>query len=141
MMNLDDAMNTFIGIVLKQAVEGTVDGMKTLLMEGPPGRVKDQRYLSLQKRFSCLNEDEKEFVLAVARESAVRSVFNLLVVLDNKVGYPIRGEVSDFALNLQTYESAGELRKYLPKEVIRINRSYSIDGDLHDKLTEIVSRK
>lgn len=132
MLTLENAIKGFMEKLTRSVRDGTFKSMKRLLQEGPPGRRKDPKLVEMQNWFLNLNEDDRRFVLEIAQETIDRTIFNFLVLLDNKVpGYPITGEVSDFALSIQTYKSDEELFNYWPKDVIRINKSYT-GGDLHD---------
>jgi hypothetical protein len=132
MLTLETAIKGFMEKLIDSVRDGTAKGMKRLLQEGPPGRQKDPRLVKMQNWYLNLEEDDKRFVLEVVHETIDRTIFNFLVLIDNKVpGYPITGEVSDFAISIQTYKNDEELFNYEPKDAIRINRSYT-GGDLHD---------
>jgi hypothetical protein len=141
MISFDEMVNTFINIIISQAVDGTFNSVKTLLQEGPPGRLKDQNEVMIQKWFLNLKNDDREIVLEIIQNTIARVVFNLLVILDNKIGYPIKGVESDFTLNLQIYKNQEDLFNYHPEQIFRINRSYSTDGDLHDMFLSQIKQK
>jgi hypothetical protein len=135
MLTLENAIKGFMEKLTRSVRDGTFKSMKRLLQEGPPGRQKDPKLVEMQNWFLNLNEDDRRFVLEIAQETIDRTIFNFLVLLDNKVpGYPITGEVSDFALSIQTYKRNEDLFDYRPKDTVRINRSYT-GGDLHDNFT------
>jgi hypothetical protein len=92
--------------------------------------------------YQNLDERDRQMVLAIVEETAKNSVFSFLVVLDNKViGPPRVDRSSDFAVYLQTYENEQDRFIYSPKTIIRVNMSYSINGDLHDEFTYILQRQ
>src|SRR5689334_8192783 len=99
MLTLENAIKGFMEKLTRSVRDGTFKSMRRLLQEGPPGRQKDPNFVKMQNWYLNLNEDDKRFVLEIAQETIDRTIFNFLVLLDNKVpGYPITGEVSDFAL-------------------------------------------
>ena len=138
MISSGDAVKLFLDIVNQQAIKGTYTGIEDLLKEGPPGRLKKQDYVKFHEWYRNLGEQDKEIVLNIIREAINRTIFNLLVILDNKVGNLLEGDISDLTLNLQIYTDRDNLFKYNPQEITRINKSYSIDGDLHDIFTDMI---
>jgi hypothetical protein len=140
MLNLNDGLKVFLKALIDQAVHGTFNSIEKQLRDGPSGRIKDPNKLKNQEWYLGLRDDEKKILLNIIQDVINRTVFNLLVIIDNKlVGYPLQKEISDFALYLQTYENQNDLTNYKPKEILRINRSYSINGDLHDEFTAYIN--
>jgi L-amino acid N-acyltransferase YncA len=119
---------------LSHAYNGAIKGVVALLEKGPRGRKKQPHEVALHQWFQNLDEEGREHVLAIVRETANTTVFACLVLLDNKmVGYPLEGQMSDFAVYLQTYENEEAKAANSPETSTRLNLSYTPDGDLHDE--------
>jgi hypothetical protein len=141
MIPLSEAVDIFVKMVIKMVVNATFKDVQEILKEGPPVRVKKPEDLEIQKWYLNLQENEKKIVSKIVLGSINRTVFHLLVILDNKtIGYPLEGEVSDFALYLQTYDSKKDLFGYNPKELLRINKSHSGEVELHDIFMNLTSQ-
>jgi hypothetical protein len=134
-----EAANIFLGRIFDHAYQGSINGVRSLLEKGPVGRAKQPEKLELYDWYQNLDLRDRQLVLSVIEETAKLSIFSFLVVLDNKdIGPPIVDRSSDFALYLQTYENDDDMFIYSPKKMTRVNRSYSIDGDLHDEFVYIL---
>jgi len=107
--------------------------LELLLREGPPGSQQQPEETELQQWFCLLKFEDQEKILKIAKMAVKLTVFNFLVLLDNKMsGQPIQERISDFGLYVHTYGSAVDRFSYNPDESIRLNRSYSVNGDLHE---------
>jgi hypothetical protein len=136
-----DAATIFLRRVIDYSYHGSINGVQKLLEKGPTGRAIQPKKLELYEWYEKLDERERQMVLSIVEETAKNSVFSFLVVLDNKaIGPPIEDRSSDFAIYLQTYENDNDRFIYSPKTITRINRSYSIDGDLHDEFAYLLHR-
>jgi len=133
MISLSDALDAFIKKVYGQVHKPTYSSLELLLREGSPGNQKQPEETELQQWFCSLNIEDQEKILKIAKMAVKLTVFNFLVLLDNKTsGQPIQEEVSDFGLYIHTYESNAHRFSYNPNKSIRLNRSYSVNGDLHE---------
>lgn len=126
-----------LGLFLKRVYDhvhrSTYNSIKLFLREGPPGKSKSREELELHQWFSLLKLEDQEKILKIAKMIVKFTIFNFLVLLDNKTsGQPIQEEVSDFGLYIHTYESNAHRFSYKPNKSIRLNKSYSVNGDLHE---------
>jgi hypothetical protein len=137
-MNQYETEKNFIDIVLNTAYYGAIRSMNSLLHDGP-GRLKySDEVINYCKWFSKLDENERNKVLQIIKDSVVRSVFNFLNILDNTGPYPVKNVASEYILNLQTYSSEEDFLSDKPNDVIRVNDPNSSVGDLHDLFLEIL---
>jgi hypothetical protein len=136
----NEALDIFLKIFVQHSLYGTIDGIKKLLENGSAGMKKKPNDVALHEWYLTLDDDAKKHIGTIIRKTAELSTFSALVVLDNKtIGYPIEGQPSDFALYLQTYEDSNGMYDYSSSiKSIRFNRSYSVEGDLHDSYTSIL---
>lgn len=92
--------------------------------------------VALHQWYRRLDDQDREYVLAVVRDAVDAAVFGCLVLLDGAAGTAIPGKMSDFALYLQTY--AGSTRD--PESVefsVRFNPP-AITEDLHDMFQRLL---
>ena len=120
MLATEDAEKIFIDIVFARVYRNLYHDMETkLLPEGLPGWADEP--IALQEWFNNLDKNHQEFVKEIVRTTIKDSIFRFLAILDNTIGFPIRGQLSDFAIYLQTYQDWGAVPKNLPKESVRLN--------------------
>jgi hypothetical protein len=141
MFNKNELVNHFIDAIINRAVDNTKNNMETLLTQGPPGQIKDPTDLAISEWYLNLKDQDKEMVQQITQNSIIRTVFNVLVIIDNKIGYPIEGVASDYSLNLHIYNNQDDLFSNKPQQTIRINQSYSPKGDLHDLFVNKIKLK
>jgi hypothetical protein len=127
------ALKSFLSKVSYKVQIASYDSIGMLVREGPPGKLKPPDDLELHRWFSSLKEEEQEKILEILNKTIKLTIFNFLVLLDNKAsGQPVEDKVSDFGLYLHTYESNSDRFNYKPDETIRLNMSYTVNGDLHE---------
>jgi hypothetical protein len=136
------AINIFLKKIVNAVYENSINSLRKSLEKGPPGRKKDPKEIEIHDWYQKLTDKDRDRVMAIVEKTVKLSVFSFLVVLDNKVpGPPIADQTSDYALYLQTYESADEMHNYSPKTLTRLNMSYTIDGELHDEFLGMLVRR
>jgi hypothetical protein len=106
-----EAAELFIRMLITRAYDGAIADATSILENGPPGRRPRQSLVSLHRWYHSLDNDDRECVAALVRETADAAVFGCLVLLDGLTGgYPVQGRFSDFALYLRVYtDSRGRL--------------------------------
>jgi len=135
-----DAVKIFMKLVVRHAYFGAINTTVSLLTQGPPGRLKPQDKFRMHDWYISLESGDQSMVRAIIEEAVQASVFNFLVVLDNKtIGRPIDRDFSDFAVYLQRYSSEKDQYRNASIDATRINQSYKPDGDLHDLLDETIA--
>lgn len=133
MIDPNKAIKTFLSKVFYQVQKASFDSIAILLREGTPGKLKPPDDLELHRWFSSLKEEEQEKIFEIINKTTKLTIFNFLVFLDNKAsGQPVKDKVSDFGLYLHTYKSNSDRFNYKPDETIRLNMSYTVNGDLHE---------
>jgi hypothetical protein len=137
-MKLQDATTEFMQRVAIRAYENPLDIIQKLLRNGPAGTIPRVEDVELHKWYQDLSEENKAMVERVMKETAHHVLFGFLVIIDNlTMGYPIEGEVSDFALYIQAYSDKVSRSNNEPKETIRINHPKN-NFSLHDLLSEYI---
>lgn len=113
--------------------QSTHKTLATLLNEGLPDFIDDpQQY---EKWRLSLDEPAKKYIENIIHASIIQSVYGMLVLLDSlKGGFPIKDQVSDFALYLQTYPHFDALTQNQPSYRVRFNALKDIE--LHDLFLE-----
>lgn len=138
----DGAITIFMENIVSGAYDGTISAIKKWLEEGPSGRLKNEDFSSIHNWFNNLNENDKNMVNHIIEKSVNLAIFSFLVTLDNKKGgTPLKGQLSDFALYLQTYNDKDSMINYQFNEARRINLSNTIDGELHDRFSNILHKR
>jgi hypothetical protein len=129
MVTSEQAARHFIQRILFGAYRDTYTYIESGLAEGLPGRVDEP--LNLEKWYQNLDDNQKLLVKSIVQASIRAAIFEVLVLVDNMTGgYPITGQLSDFALTLQTYIDSEARYRNQPQESVRFN---SIgDYELHD---------
>jgi hypothetical protein len=126
------ATTDFIERIILRAYEGTIRDSRELLENGPAGRKPAEEKVSLHQWFSQLAEDDREQVHRAVRNAVEAALFGVFVVLDGASGgWPIEGEISDFALYRQAYADYDAEKADAPKARVKIN-GLSMSEDLHD---------
>ena len=131
-METDIAVDIFMRRFSERTYKSTVRDIKEFLENGPVERKPKVRDLELHQWFQSLDEAQKSNIEEIVQKTAFSGLFGALVVLDNLTGgYPVKGQLSDFALYLQTYENTAARSVDRNQDKIRINQSKS-DITLHD---------
>ena len=136
----EDAIKVFLEAIYYAVYIATQKSMMKRLVEGPPGTVSDPKATTIKNWFLSLDETHQSVFLDAIQETISMSIFNFLVLIDNKAGgYPLKETVSDYAIFLQSYKDEDSLYDYsLSLEAIRLNMSYSPGGDLHDEFMHLL---
>jgi hypothetical protein len=128
----EETAGTFIRMLIQHAYDGAIEEIRSILHEGPPGREPAEDVRALHAWFRTLASDDQEMTLRVVREAVDAVLFRTLVFLDGAWGgYPVVGEVSDFALYLQMYGDEDALAADTPRASVRVNPRFATE-DLHD---------
>ncbi|MCI0561052.1 MAG: hypothetical protein MN733_21405 [Nitrososphaera sp.] len=128
----NEAARVFLEQVIRRAYDGVIKDMQSLLSEGPPGRKPPEELVQRSQWFKSLDSDSQKHVKAIIQASVDAAVFGCLVLLDNLiVGYPLDGQLSDYALYLQTYSDMDAHKADQPEVSVRINPSSNTEL-LHD---------
>ena len=133
-----EAENIFLNIVMNYVFLSTEKTMYDILSKEASGNFQDVERAELQKSFLNLDEKQKELFLFAINQTISRTIFNFLVLLDNKLtGYPLGNIPSDFGVYLHGYKNEDDLYKYSPSTSVRINMSYT-GSDLHDNFLSLL---
>ena len=128
----NEAAKILLEQVVRRAYDGAINDMQSFLSEGPPGRNPPEDSVHRSHWFQSLDKDSQEHVRAIIRASVDAAVFGCLVLLDNlTVGYPLDGQLSDYALYLQTYTDMEAHKADKHETSVRINPP-NITEFLHD---------
>ncbi len=126
------ATTDFIDRITLRAYEGAIRDSRKLLENGPAGRKPAQELVSLHQWFSQLAKDDREQVHRAVRDAVEAAIFGFFVVLDGASGgWPVEGEISDFALYRQSYADYDAEKADTPTTRVKIN-GLSMSEDLHD---------
>lgn len=136
MISSKEAAQLFLERVFVDGYQATCSDLENSLTVGLPGEADDP--VETEKWFSNLNPEDKQIVKEIIRATAKMAIFNMLVTLDNvSGGPPIRTQVSDFALSVQTYHDDEEKLNNQADQVIRINSLK--DENFHDLFLDRVN--
>ena len=131
-LNQKEAKELFLNQLICRAYDGAIESTISTLEEGPAGRKPQRSLVDLHHWFQGLDDQSRKYVSALIQEAVDSSVFGCLVLLDGLTGgYPVKGEISDFAVYLQIYENEEAREVNLPRFSVRVNSTKSGD-DLHD---------
>jgi len=126
------ATTAFTDRIILRAYEGAIRDSQELLENGPAGRKPAQEQVSLHQWFSQLSQHDREQVHIAVRDAVEAAIFGVFVILDGASGgQPIKDEISDFALYLQSYVDHDAEKADTPKTRVKIN-GLSMSEDLHD---------
>jgi hypothetical protein len=129
MITSKEAANIFISKYLLSLYKNTYKVIESQLAEGFPGGVEEP--YEMEKWYKNLDDDSKGLINDLLQATVKITIFEVLVLLDNMTGgYPIKGQVSDFALYLQTYADVEAKRINQLREAVRFNSLQ--DEELHD---------
>jgi hypothetical protein len=74
--------DTFINRIITEVHNSSVDDICESLLERPPGRSPDRASVALHEWYLNLNENDREKILQIIRQSVHSSIFGFLAVLD-----------------------------------------------------------
>jgi hypothetical protein len=136
----EEAVENFLNTLLESVFKHTLEDMKILLEQGPPGQKPAQAHLVLNHWFKNLGESDREHVLNVIHEAVKQTLFSMLVLLDNMmIGNPVKDLISDYALYVQTYDDIEAKHRNLSSASVRLNFRHSRnDEELHDKFMYMI---
>jgi hypothetical protein len=133
-----DAVRIFLNLVMSYVYKDTKKAMRDILDSEKSVPTNDTQQVGLQKWFLSLDETQKETLSFAIDQAITRTIFNFLVLLDNKTtGYPLENMPSDFGIYLQIYNDDDAIYDYQPLEKLRVNMSYS-EEDLHDAFMKML---
>ena len=127
----EQAAELFVNRLITRAYKIGIRDMKEELEEGPSGRTPLVELVALHQWYQRLDDQDREYVLAVIRHVVHSTVFGCLVLLDGAAGYAIPGKVSDFAVYLQTYANIDAQGADSPELRVRVNPAFTTEY-LHD---------
>jgi hypothetical protein len=134
-MQSEEAIKVFMQRVEIRSYKAALEEVISLLKSGPIGLNPKANEIELHEWYENLNDDNKLKIEEIIKKTAFHSIFGFLMILDNlTMGYPIEGEVSDFALYIQSYSDKTSRSLNQPKEVFRINHPKNISS-LHDLIS------
>ncbi|MCI0390966.1 MAG: hypothetical protein MOB07_19650 [Acidobacteria bacterium] len=137
----NEAAKIFLEQVIYSAFDGAIKSIQSLLSDGPPGRKPPEDKVHRSQWFNSLDNESQQHVLTIIRDSVDAAVFGCLVLLDNQtVGYPLDGQLSDYALYLQTYSGEDAVKTDQPQVSVRINPAWSTEF-LHDMFRWIIDER
>ncbi len=142
LLNSSEAAEIFLKMLIAQAYDGAIEGMKSYLEKGPPGRKPSQELVTLYQWFRNLDGESQKYVLTISRKAVDFAIFECLVLLDGLTGgNPIEGKTSDFAVCLQTYKDENARTTNSSQTSVRLNPAHTTDYDLHDKFRLILEER
>jgi hypothetical protein len=119
-MNSNDAANLFMDALFYRCYLLLYPEMiEKLIPDGGLPQADDPAALS--SWYMALDTYNKKMVNETIRNTIIATVLYGLPILDNIVGSPVKGVLSDFALYLQTYTDKNAYLKDIPREAIRVN--------------------
>ncbi len=134
-----EAAEVFLRSIIKRGYRGTIESIMAILEKGPPGRKRSPDVAALHTWYEQLDSQARGNVAALVKETATEAIFGCLVVLDNASGgYPLEGQLSDFALQLQTYEDDEAQAENRARLSVRLNPASNQEDDLHDRFLLIL---
>lgn len=126
------ATQIFMDFLIKCARDGSIKGLLSVLEKGPGGMKPPEKGIAWHEWFQTLDDQSKEKVQEIIQEAVDFALFEVLVVFDGATGgYPVKGELSDFALYLKTYQDKSARKADLSQVSIRLNPADATE-DLHD---------
>jgi hypothetical protein len=129
----DDVAQIFMRQVIDRVYSGALGVMKSQLEDPKTLKKGREREIRLFEWYANLDQENREMVWEVIRNTVFSTTFRFLVLVDNAVDMPLQGKVSDFAIYLQTYENWENAGKNAPAMQVRFNPPFAIN-DLHDML-------
>lgn len=141
LMDRDKAIDAFMNKIVVRAYKGAIAIVTQLVEDGPLERNPSAIRTALHTWYEKLDTNQQEMVRQTIKETAYSAVFGCLVVLDNRSGgYPLEGELSDFALLVQRYTDSEAYSANQVEESVRINDLSNQGIDLHDLLGEHIAK-
>lgn len=134
-----DVAQLFLTRLIERAYQGVLEDM-LLMLQKDPGKLPSPELLAAHQWFQTLDEQGQENIRVIVRESVEAALFGCLALLDGVTGgYPIKNQLSDFALYLQTYEDEQAMKINSPQFKVRFNKGQ--DEHLHDIFQGLVHER
>jgi len=119
MIDTAQAANLFMDIVFQCVY---VDLFKEICTTGlPEGMPGSDDPANLASWYQKLNGEQRAFLEEVVQQTIIHTATCFLSILDNKVGFPLQGQISQFAVNLETYENWDAVSRNIAQESVRLN--------------------
>jgi hypothetical protein len=139
-MDADSGINIFLERIVNRAYKSGIDVVISLLRNGPVTRRPKLDDLKLHQWYQNLDNSQKMIVEHLVEKTAYSVLFGCLVVLDNQtMGNPIKNEVSDFGLYVQSYENADHRSNNQYNSALRINHPKG-NFSLHDLIDNFINK-
>lgn len=103
---LDNPAQLFVGRLVQEVRNGTIDGFREFFESGPAGRSPNSRHVAQYEWFRSLGKSDKEKVMEVVSEVVDGALFGAMLLLDQEDPFD-EDELYDFALYLQVYDDDG----------------------------------
>jgi hypothetical protein len=131
-MDRNRAADVFLQFLIARARDGSIDGIRENLFEGPRGRKPSAVSVARHEWFRTLSVKDQSRVMDIIRESVDSAIFGVLAVLDGVAGgNPVEGVTSDFSLELHIYADEDTRKENAVQVSVRINPSDTTEP-LHD---------
>jgi len=117
-----EAASIFMDIVFFRTYLNLRQDIETIRLPEGFGEMADDP-VKLSDWYLGLDDNQQMIVKEIVKLTIAEAVYRFLIILDNHIGYPIPGKISDFAVYLQTYQSLDDRSRNLPQEFIRLNLS------------------
>jgi hypothetical protein len=128
------AAKIFIERIIIDVYKSTYSYAEKQLAESSSNQVDNT---SETKWYLCLGKDDQERVKEIIQDRIKAAIFGVLAILDNvRGGPPLRGQKSDFALYIQTYNDSKAKLENRWRESVRFNSLK--DTELHDLFSNIL---
>jgi hypothetical protein len=129
-------------MLIARGFDGVVNSVIGELESGPPGRKPAEDRLRLHQWYQTLDEPSRDRVRELVTHAVHGAVFGCLCLLDGVTGgWPVPGQLSDFAVYLQTYADEQAVRTDSPLSSVRVNPGSKEDEELHDLLNMILAKR
>ena len=122
----------FINLLITHVRNGSVDDIMSVLEEGSLGKEPSPSSLAHHSWFRNLDHESHVNIRTIVQEAIDNALFSVLVILDGAAGgYPLKGQLSDYALYVQAYSNEKAYVSDEPHIAVRLNPANSTE-DLHD---------
>ena len=137
-----EAQERFIQILTSVAYDSPIHSMIHLMEKGPAGGKPPQHLVRLHQWYSSLDAESKERVQATIREAVFSAVFSCCSLLDGVAGgYPIPGQLSEFAVYLNIYQDEEAFEEEKPLDTIRVSNGSNNHEELHGLFTNALAER
>jgi hypothetical protein len=131
----------FITEIIDHALFGALQSVFSALESNSSNSRTDPDQLLRRSWFRSLDATDRKYVRAIAKDVADLVAFESLVILDNKAGASVPGQISEYVLLFRVFESQEAQLENRETLTVRLNPAGKPVGELHALFVQLLNER